>query len=106
MTITRARPEIQGNESWTNRVITLLNQVRRGRLNNGGDVTLTANAATTTLNDPLITTNSGIFLMPKSANAAAALATTYFSNPTPGSIIINHASNAQVDKTYVYGVFF
>lgn len=107
MTVTRERPEIQANMKFEDiRTRTIMNETRRGRTNNGGEVTLTANAATTTLSDDLITKNSGIFLQPTTANAAAALATTYFDAPTTGSVVINHANNAQVDRTFKYGVFF
>lgn len=105
--ITRSRLEIQANQKWENITTrTVLNETRRGKLNNGGEVTLTANAATTTLLDDLISTNSGIFLQPTTANAAGALATTYFDAPTQGSIVIHHANTATVDRTFKYGVFF
>lgn len=105
MTVARARLEIQANQKFEDiRTRTILNETRRGKLNNGGEVTLTANAATTTLSDDLITTNSVILLQPTTANAAAALATTYFSTPTQGSVTINHANNAQSDKTFKYTV--
>ena len=107
MTVTRQRPEIPPNKPLADddarRVI---NETRRGRLNNGGEVTLTANAATTTLADVLISTNSRVFLSPQTANAAAALATTYFGTPMPGSVVITHANNAQTDRIFAYGVFF
>jgi hypothetical protein len=107
MTVTRQRPEVQANQKFEDiRTRTILNETRRGKTNNGGEVTLTANAATTTLSDPLITKNTGIFLQPTTTNAAGALATTYFDAPTPGSIVIRHANNAQADRTFKYGVFF
>lgn len=105
MTVTRARLEIQANQKFEDiRTRTVLNETRRGKLNNGGEVTLTANAATTTLTDALITTNSVILLSPQTANASAALASTYFSAPVQGSVTINHANNAQSDKTFKYTV--
>ena len=104
---TRARQEIPpykplGDED-TRRII---NDMRRGRLNCGGEVTLSTSTTTTTVLDVLITTNSRLFLSPQTANAAAALTTTYFSAPTEGSIVINHANNAQTDRIFAYGVFF
>jgi hypothetical protein len=42
--------------------------------------------------------------MPMTANAAAALATTYIV-PAKGQFVITHANNAQADKTFRY-VFF
>ena len=81
-----------------------VNQILKGKLNNIGTVTLTANAATTTLTDTRIGTGSIIVLQPTTANAAGALATTYFNSPGDGTIVINHANNAQTDKTFNYAV--
>lgn len=69
-----------------------------------GTVTLTANAASTTLTDTRLTASSCISLMPTTANAAGALATTYIGTRAIGSATITHANNAQVDKTFAYSV--
>jgi hypothetical protein len=107
MAVTRARQEIAPYKPLTDEdARRIINSVRRGQTNNGGEVTLTANSATTTLSDDLITKNSGIFLQPTTANAAAALSGLYFSAPTTGSVVINHANNAQADRTFKFGVFF
>lgn len=84
--------------------VNVVNQILRGKLNNTGSVTLTANAASTTLTDERIGANSVILLCPTTANAAGALATTYFSAFTEGSCTITHANNAQNDKTFRYTV--
>ena len=81
-----------------------INNILRGKLNNTGTVTLTANAATTVLADVRIGTESVIALHATTANAAAALATTYFGTTGNGTVTINHANNAQVDRTYRYAV--
>ncbi len=86
-------------------IASVLNNVVQGKLNNTGTLTLTANAATTTLTDPRIGANSCIVLMPHTANAAGAIATTYFTAFADGSCTVNHANNAQVDKTFTYAVF-
>lgn len=105
MTVTRERLKLQANQRFEDiRTRTFMNEVRDGKLNNGGEVTLTANSATTTLTDSLITTNSVILLMPMTANAAVALGGLYFSAPAAGSVVINHANNAQTDRTYKYTV--
>lgn len=107
MTVTRARKEIAPYASFDEQEVrNIVNEVRRGKTNNGGEITLTASSATTTLNDPLISTNSRVSLTPLTANAAAALGTTYFGTPTPGSIVINHANNSQTDRIFAYGVWF
>lgn len=81
-----------------------INKILSGKTNNFGTVTLTANAASTVLSDPRIGINSVIHLQPTTANAAGALATTYFGTPGDGVVTINHANNAQSDKTFAYTV--
>lgn len=89
---------------WLTRVATTLNEVLRGRLNATGTLTLTANAASSTLTDDRISINSAIILVPATANAAAELGngTLFISetNRVNGSIILTHANNAQADRTY------
>jgi hypothetical protein len=82
----------------------VVNNLLRGKMNNTSTFTLAANAATTTLTDSRIGANSTILLHPTTANAAAAMATTYFSAFLKGSCTVNHANNAQVDKTFRYAV--
>lgn len=73
--------------------------ILRGGSNSGGVVTLTPGVATTTITDERIQPASRIFLSPTTANAAAALATTYVVAGI-GSAVLNHANNAQVDRTF------
>lgn len=72
-----------------------------------GSVTLTANAASTTVTIiRAVGMASGVFLSPQTANAAAAVATTYIApaTMTADSFVITHANNAQADKTFWYQV--
>ena len=85
----------------------VVNRINSGKLNAvyrvaDADFTLTANAASTTLTDPRLTAFSFVGFMPMTANAAAALATTYVTsaNMNNGSWTISHANNAQTDKTF------
>ena len=74
-----------------------------GKLNSTGEVTLTASTTTTTVTDQRVTSTSFIGLMPKTANAAAALGTTHVSARTnSGSFTLTHANNAQADRTFTY----
>ena len=66
--------------------------------------TLKPNVALTTLTDGRITESSIVLLMPTTSNAAAALATTYFTQRRPGKCTVNHANNASTDKTFAYVV--
>lgn len=105
MAVTRLRSTIQANQRFDDqRFRIIVAGIMNGRQNNIGEITLTANAATTTVTDTLINENSVITLMPMTANAAGAIATTYFDAPTQGSVVINHANNAQADKTFRYEV--
>lgn len=79
-----------------------VNQILQGKTNNFGSVTLTANDTTTTLTDIRIGVNSVILLQPTTANAAGALATTYPGTPGDGTVTINHANAATVDRTFKY----
>lgn len=85
-------------------IASVLNNVVQGKLNNVGTLTLTANAASTTLTDARIGAKSTVLLMPTTANAAGALTTTYFDTFSDGSCTVHHANNAQADKTFRYAV--
>jgi len=86
------------------KIVVAVNNILRGKTNNTGTVTLTAGSATTTLTDIRIGINSVITLQPTTANAAGALANVYFGSAGDGTITINHANNAQVDRTFLYCV--
>lgn len=72
----------------------------KGRGNFVGSVTLTANAAATVVSFENCSAASKVFLSPRTANAAAAVPTTYISAIAQGSFTITHANDAQVDKTF------
>lgn len=84
-----------------------INSLLQGRMNAKTTVTLTAGATTTTLQDARITVDSFVGLMPTTANAAAALSTTYVTNrmsangTAAGTVTLTHANNAQVDRTFI-----
>lgn len=86
------------------KVVDSLNNSIDGRTENFGRVTLTANAASTTVQNANVSEYSEIFLSPKTSNAAAALATTYIPEATilNGSFVIQHANNAQTDRDFGY----
>lgn len=88
------------------RIADSLNNALRGKLNNTGSVTLTQSSATTTLTDIRIGINSVILLQPTTANASAEIGngTIYFGTPGNGTVTINHANNAQSDRTFKYAI--
>lgn len=103
---TRNRLALKANQPFESiSTRTVLNETQKGRLNNGGEVTLTANSATTTIVDDLITTNSRLLFAPKTASAKTEGIPNQ-DDPTSGQIVINHTNSAVADRTYVYGVFF
>lgn len=77
-----------------------VNNLLRGKMNAVGSLTLAINAATTTLTDSRIGGGTFICLSPTTANAAAALGTTYIGAKAKGSATIAHANNAQADRTF------
>lgn len=85
-------------------IATALNQHADGKLLCFGRFTITANQATTTVTDSRAGGNSVIVLCPTTANAAAALATTYIPTATKasGSFVVNHDNNSQNDRTFDY----
>ena len=91
-------------KDWTRLIAQAVRNLLDGKILATGSVTLTASAATTTLSDRRIGPDSVILLMPTTANAAAALATTYVASRGDQTATINHASNAQTDKTFAYAV--
>ncbi len=80
-----------------------INNCINGGGNNSGTVTFTVAAASTTVIDTRVSVSSYIGLMPTTANAAGALATTYITTDK-GSFVITHTNNAQTDRTFKYGI--
>jgi hypothetical protein len=84
------------------------NQLRKGKTENVGEITLTANAATTTINDSRLSIQSFIGFDPQTANAAAELAagTMYvlLANRAEGVFTITHANNAQTNRSFFYAI--
>jgi hypothetical protein len=105
--ITRQRKEIAPYAKFDEQETrTILNEVRRGKLNNGGIVTLTANSATTTVTDPLITKNSILHFTPRTANAKTE-GIPYYDETTDlssGQVVLHHTNAASSDRSYLVTV--
>lgn len=86
------------------RVALTVNALGEGRTNAFGTITLAANADATKVVDPNFNGMQYVLLIPLTANAAAALATTYqdATQSLQGSFVIVHANNAQTDRNFVY----
>ena len=88
--------------SWLSGLRDVVNNIMRGKINATLDVTLTVSAASTTVNDARIGGNCGIYLMPLSANAAAEIGngTIWWGTAGSQTVTLNHANNAQADRTF------
>ena len=89
-------------DEWCRKLGQSLNLMLKGRLNVVKAVTLTANAATTTVTDNRIGPDTVLECHPVTANAAAALGGLWqiYPNTTDRQATLNHASNAQTDKSF------
>jgi hypothetical protein len=85
------------------RIYEVIAPMRQGKLECVRGVLLTANVGSTTITDPRITVQSCCCLSPTTANAAAAIATTYLV-PSNGSVLITHANNAQTDRLFFMAI--
>jgi hypothetical protein len=79
-----------------------IQQLYAGRSNASGVVTLAEGETSTVVNAPNCAPGSAVFLSPKTAHAAAALATTFISAVGAQSFTISHANSAQTDRTFFY----
>ena len=89
---------------WVRRVAETVNNVLDGKINTVSTVTLTASVASTTISDERIGRNTIVLMVPTTANASAEMGsgTIYqtLPNVNKGAAVINHANNAQVDRTF------
>jgi hypothetical protein len=91
---------ISTNETDQGKINRAIQQIEQGRLNVTGVCTLAAGTTATTVKAANCGAGSQPFLTPRTANAAAALATTFISTVANGSFTITHANNAQTDRTF------
>jgi uncharacterized membrane protein len=101
--------ELQPSERDVFRIVQAIISLLR-KWNASGQVTLRPNQ-TTTVVTTLVSTGvvnvaigDEVMLSPRTANAAAAVATTYISAVGQGTFTVTHANNAQADKTFGWGV--
>jgi hypothetical protein len=103
--IFRTPPKFWGNDEEATRkaVLSIVNDLQRGKQNNTYLVTLAvAPATTTTIQTMVATADSEAFLTPKTASAAVAIgAGVVFVNCfDDGTVVITHDSNAAADRTF------
>ena len=86
------------------RLVQAIRELVEGRHNAGGTLTLTPGTTTTVVSHPNCSVDCQPMLTARTANAAAALGTTYISAVNQGSFTVTHANNAQADRTFSYTV--
>lgn len=89
-------------DQWLRNMALAINELIDGKSNATGSITLNANATSTVVTDRRVGIDSIIPLMPTTANAAAAVATTYISSRGKQTFTVTHANNAQTDKIFKY----
>lgn len=92
------------NEKDTFRIVRGIRDLFEGRRNTTGSFTLTANATSTTVTHSNFGAGSVPHWTATTANAAAALGTTYVSARANGSFVLTHANNAQTDRIFYYSI--
>lgn len=94
-------PQVTG---YIRRMYESLQATRKGKLECVVEVTLTANAASTTVSDIRLSSYSAILFDPLTANAAAELAagTLYATTANRGdsTVTLTHANAATTDRSY------
>lgn len=95
-------PVLQRDEKDPQKVNFVINQLGQGRSNAVGEVTLDANATTTTVSAVNCGADSSVHLFPQTANAANDFGLMYVDpdDVTQGQFIITHANNARTDRTF------
>lgn len=88
------------------KIVQAVQQLASGRSNAVGTVTLRASQTSTTVTDPNCASGTTPILTPTTADAATALATTFIPVATiaNGSFVIEHASAASTDRTFLYAL--
>lgn len=86
------------------RIAETLNSHDDGKTSNYGELTLTANQATTEVADKRAGINTVPVLIATTANAAAEIGngTLYLSASGKQTFTLTHANNAQTDRTFKY----
>lgn len=95
----------QDGSDFPQQTANVLNQAMLGKLNCTLEVTLAANATTTTIEDPRIYATSVFLFDPRTANARLALYGLYVSAVSKGEMTITHGNTSTTDRTFILGIF-
>lgn len=88
--------------AWALRLVDVVNNTLRGKINVTLNVTLNANAAETVVIDARVGVFSFLHFMPLTADAATELVSgsLYVSAQTNGQFTVAHTNNAQTDRAF------
>lgn len=89
---------------YARRLYDALLQTRRGKLECVVELTLAANADSTTLVDHRLSAQSVLVFSPLTANAAAETVYVTAANRDSGYHVITHANNAQTDRSFLVAI--
>lgn len=95
--------QIPSNLSDPHNLRIAIEKIVRAIANTGGKVTLRTGQTTTVVPHNKVNPNSVINLTPQTANAAAAMNTTYVVAQS-GQFVITHANTNTTDRTYGYSI--
>jgi hypothetical protein len=86
------------------RIVMAVRQLTEGRSNATGTLTLRNGFTSTTVTAPNCGAGSAVFLSAATADAAAALVTTYVARDhvTAGQFTVTHVDPAGLDRTFYY----
>lgn len=86
------------------RIVQAVIELVMGRQNSVGDATLAAGTTTTVVSFENCSKDCRVFLFPQTANAAAALATTYIlrANIVQRQFTVTHANAGTTDRTFSF----
>jgi hypothetical protein len=90
------------SERWVRRIVDVVNNTQKGKLNVTLNVTLTPNATSTVITDVRISAFSALLFTPRTANAAVEQAAggLYVSSQQSGQAVVEHANSAQSDREF------
>lgn len=88
------------------RIVQSIRDLFQGRSNAEGEFTLTAGATSTVVTAVNCGLGSKIFFMPRTANAAGALGTTYIAanGVARGQFTVTHANTGTTDRIFGYAI--
>src|SRR5689334_4124685 len=95
-------PFLFSGENDLRRIVASIRELWQGRSMAGGEVTLRDGHTTTVVEAANCGAGDRVFLMPRTAHAADAIATSYVAaaDVIKGQFTITHANTADTDKTF------